>query len=519
MRYCKINMRYCGIKKISVCLLIIMMTGCASKVKPPPYSADSKEHSFTKKVAEESERLAATQKELRESVEKRPQKEIDIKPIVPEYDPLEDHIISLSMIDEDMQFALYSISKEVGINLIIDPAVSKEKKLITINFENASASVVLREILKTFDLYYTINHNMIMVKPFEERVFKLNFLDTNIKATFNVGGDVLGGGGDAGTTGLTGSFAIAGSSAAQGNPYDVLESVMAKTISPNGKYSINRISGTLYLKDTPAVIKSVSKLVNHLTEMLSRQILIEARIVEVSLTDNYKYGIDWALLRNETASGTRSEVKDASWALGRGMILSGLAGSPGAEFTVNATIDALKTFGVTKIVSNPSIRSKHAQPASISVGTSFSYKKSVKTTSNTGTTGLTTGTTTEVEVSTVFDGLILGVIPFIGEDGHITLLINPIKSDVDRESLALENVGDGQSITLPKVSVKEISTTISLNSGDVVILGGLIDRKELKGTKGVPFLSSIPILGALFRNDSKTEETSELVIILSVSLV
>ncbi len=513
-------MKYFKIKKISVCLLIIIMTGCASKVKTPPYSAESKDPSFAKKIAEESERLAAAQKELRETVEKRAQRDLDIKPILPEYDPLDDHIISLSMIDEDMQFALYSISKEVGINLIIDPAVSREKKLITINFENAPASVVLREILKTFDLYYTVNQNMIMVKPFEERVFKLNFLDTNINATFNVGGDVLGAGGaETGSTGLTGSFEISGRSAAQGNPYDVLESVLAKTISPNGKYSINRISGTLYLKDTPTVIKSVSKLVNHLTEMLSRQILIEARIVEVSLTDNYKYGIDWALLRNETASGTRAEITDASWALGRGMILSGLAGIAGSEYTVNATIDALKTFGVTKIVSNPSIRSKHAQPASISVGTSFSYKKSVKTTSNTAATGATTGTTTEVEVSTVFDGLILGVIPFIGEDGHITLLINPIKSDVDRESLALENVGEGQSITLPKVSVKEISTTISLNSGDVVILGGLIDRKELKGTKGVPILSSIPILGALFRNDSKTEETSELVIILSVSLV
>ena len=119
----------------------------------------------------------------------------------------------------------------------------------------------------------------------------------------------------------------------------------------------------------------------------------------------------------------------------------------------------------------------------------------------------------------MFDGLILGVIPFIEEGGRITLLINPIKSDVDQASLELENTGAGQSISLPVVHIKEISTTIALNSGDMVMLGGLIDKRHSTENRGVPILSSIPIFGYLFKNDFKSDVTREMVIILSVNVI
>jgi len=433
-----------------------------------------------------------------------------VEPVMPAYDPLEDHIVSFSMVDEDLQMVLYSLSQAVGMNLIIDPSVADEKRVITLNFTKASASVVLKEILTTFDLYYEVDRNVIRIKPFKERIFKLTFLDTNITTSFDIGGDVLGVAETEAAAGLTGSFKLSGKGARKGNAYDVLEDVVKKILSKGGTYSLNRLSGSLYVKDIPAVIRSIAKLVNHFREMLSRQILIEARIIEIALSQGYKYGIDWSLIRKEASTATK--INRASWSMGEGLVLSGVSRS----FNIDAIISALNTFGDTKIVSNPSIRSKHGQPAIISVGTSFTYKKSVKTTS---TYEATARETSEVEVSTVFDGLILGVIPFIKEDGEITLLINPIKSDVDRESLVPEVVGTGQSISLPEVSIKEISTTIALQSGDVVILGGLIDKRHVTDDKGVPLLSKIPILGYLFKGETESEEIRELVIILGVSLV
>jgi type II secretory pathway component GspD/PulD (secretin) len=101
-------------------------------------------------------------------------------------------------------------------------------------------------------------------------------------------------------------------------------------------------------------------------------------------------------------------------------------------------------------------------------------------------------------------------------------MINPIKSDVDRESLEPEAVGGAGSdlsISLPRVLIKEISTTISLNNNEVAILGGLIDRRNILDDNSVPGLSKIPVLGYLFKDKTQTEEIRELVIILSVSLV
>jgi general secretion pathway protein D len=138
---------------------------------------------------------------------------------------------------------------------------------------------------------------------------------------------------------------------------------------------------------------------------------------------------------------------------------------------------------------------------------------------------VTTGTDREirdVEVSTVFDGLILGVIPFIGQNQRISLLINPINSSVDRDSLIPKSLGGsttGSEISLPEVRIKEISTTIDIEDGDVVVLGGLIDDIQTKEDQGIPILSSIPIIGYLFKNEVKNVESRELVIIISVKLV
>jgi len=465
------------------------------------------------KVQEESEKLAKIQSALHDSIEKTAPGEIDIKPIMPAYDPLEDRIVSFSMINEDLRLILYSLSRAVGMNLIINPVVTIEEKPITINFEKVSASTVLKEILNSFDLYYEIEGNVIRVNPYQEKMFRLNFLDTHIETDFVVGGDVLGAGDQSGMEGLSGTFKLTGkgSEKGKGNPYDVIEDMVRRTISQGGKYSINRISGSLYVKDTPATIRMISKIINHAKEMLSRQILIEARIIEIILSDEYKYGIDWSVVRQDVDSKEK-RITGTSWVSEVGLAIQGIY----RHFNIDLTIDALNSFGDVKVVSNPTIRAKHGQPAIISVGTSISYTKSTETTT-TGT-GDNSDTTTQVEVSKVFDGLILGVIPFIEEGGKISLMINPIKSDVDRESLELINIGN-QSITLPEVRIKEINTTIALNNGDVVILGGLIDKRLTTDNKGVPFLSAIPGLGYLFKNEFKSEQSRELVIILSVSLI
>ena len=498
---------------ITTGILCLLFCGCSLG----PSSLLEPEHRPPRWVPEqtivESEEAGLATEKLVKGLEKDLPKEVDVEPVMPVYDPLEEHIVSFSMIDEDLKLILYSLSQSVGLSLIMEPGLSSEKRLVTLNFEKVSAATVLREILNTYDLFYEIDQNVIRIRSFEERFFELNFLDTNVEMSFEVGGDVLGVGESESTAGLSGTFKLSGSGSKKANTYDLIEQMIQRMMTKGGKYSLNRLSGSLYVRDTPRVISAVSRLITHFEEMLSRQIIIEARIVEVVLSDAYSYGIDWSILRSGENGVTK--LNSLSWSFGAGLALSGVS----KAYSLESAVDALRTFGETRIVSNPSIRSKHAKPAIISVGTSFSYKKSVSTT--TSSTSTETQDTTEVEVSTVFDGLILGIVPFIEKDGRITLLINPIKSDVDPASIEPVAIAatSADTISLPKVSIKEISTTISLNSGDVIFLGGLIDKHQQNEKKGVPFFSSIPILGYLFKNESMREETRELVIVLSVRVV
>lgn len=505
------------VKRPAIFLIVVaffFLDGCihgpSSVLDPKRPSADVIPKEI---IRTESNKLGTIQKELVETLEEKAPREVQVEPMMPEYDPLDDQIVSFSMVNEDLQLMLYTLSQAVGMNLIIDPNVSEEKRLVTLNFEKAPASTVLKEVLGSFDLYYEVEQNVIRVRSYDERIFKLNFLDATVNTAFDVGGDVLGAAETETATGLSGNFKLTGRGAKKGNPYDLVEEMIKGMLSEGGKSSLNRLSGSLYVKDRPAVIRSIARLVNHLKDMLARQILIEARIIEVTLSDEYAYGIDWSVVRDKSSSGSR--YSSVAWGLGTGLVLSHVD----RYMTVNATLDALKTFGDTKIVSNPSIRCKHSQPAIISVGTSFTYKKNVTTTLVDRDSR--TEESTEVEVSSVFDGLVLGVIPFIEEDGRITLLINPIKSDVDPISIQPEAVAGGgnASISLPSVSIKEISTTIGVNSGDVVILGGLIDKRRQTEKKGVPILSSIPLLGYLFKHDTVTQTTRELVIVLTVSMI
>lgn len=500
-------------KKVLAITLLFCLVGCAPashEVRAP----EDPETVLQARIKKDAADLARRQARQRVELERKAPMPLELHPVQPVYDPLEDRMVSFSMVDEPIHTVLYSLAKAVGMNLVLDPAIKKEEGRLTLNFEKASAAKVLREILRSYDLYYEVQDNVIRIRPYQEKIFNLNFLNTEVNSDFSVGGDVLGAGEDKAVGGLAGNFKLTGRSMGKSNAYDVLEENVKALISKSGKFTLNRLAGSLYIKDTPATIRAVARLINHFKDMLDRQILIEARIIEVALSKDHRYGINWSALREKAAEFT--QTTSASWGMGQGLILS----HQDNDLALDAVINALDTYGDTRVISNPSIRSKHSKPAIISVGTSYTYKKSVQTTRT--STGATQDVSTQVDVGTVFDGLILGVIPFIEEDGRISLMINPIKSDVDLESLVPESVGGTDSdlsISLPRVLIKEISTTISLRNHEVAILGGLIDRRKIVQDSGVPGLSKIPVLKYLFKNELHTEETRELVIILSVSLV
>ena len=494
-----------------ILMLVFFLSGCLHHDLIP----EKQNPSLGSQIKKDSDSLGEDQETRFQALEKKAEKNLAVQPVLPKYDPLEDQKISFSMVDEKLETILFLLADTVGMNLMMDTKLKGQQNIVTLNFQNVSAKTVLKELAEQFDLDCRVEGNIIRINTFAEQFFPLNFIDTNVEIGFDVGGDVLGGSGTGteNASGLAGSVTMKGKGPEKANPYVVLEELIARVKSEGGVLAINKLSGTLYIKDKPSVVKTVSRLLSHFREMLSRQILIEARIIEVTLSKGFEYGIDWNLVRASTPGSDR-KLSRAAWNLTNGLVLNGFDDA----FTLSSVISALEAFGEVKIVSNPTVRAKHGNPAIISVGDSISYKKSVETTIETTATGQTERT--EVEVSSVFDGLILGVIPFIEPNEKINLLINPVKSDVDKESIEKpEQVGSDISISLPKVGIKEISTTITINSGDVIVLGGLISSQNTKRDKGVPLLSRIPLLGNAFKDDYVSEERKELVIILNVRTI
>ena len=127
-----------------------------------------------------------------------------------------------------------------------------------------------------------------------------------------------------------------------------------------------------------------------------------------------------------------------------------------------------------------------------------------------------------VVTGNLFDGVMLGVIPFISEDGTVNLTINPVQTLVEPGSTALVDVGSPASplkISLPVVDFKGITTSLSLHDGDTVILGGLISESGNRSKTGIPVVAEIPILGELAGTQTRQSNSRELVVVLKVHVL
>lgn len=531
---------------------LAVTTGCASPVKKEvERDIDKLQNNPPERHPEttlraQMEELNRRQQALR-ALQQIDDPKPDLDPVMPEYNPLDDVMVSLEMDQADVRHVLMILAKETGMNLLIDPEVVNNPPELSISFRSVPASMVFEKVLRIADLSGRVENNVLHVTPYEEAMFQLDFLETNSSMSYDVGGNVLGGGrGQGGGAGggsgssastnaghqLMGRFSIRGTGPSVTNPYEQIDRALAGMVTGGGRYQLNRMTGVLYVRAKPSAVRAVRQLVERYKKVLSRQILIEARIMEVRLSDDFRAGVDWAMIRDQLAvtRGFSQDVNAPSSltlpANGNGLFSLNIGDRsnivPGGGLGITygngnsiAVVNLLKQFGDVNVVSNPTIRAKHGQPALISVGQTNSFVRDTSVTTNTG--GGAAVTETEVNVDSVFDGLIVGVVPFITEEGRVSLMVHPIQSDVDENSLALQVLSGNTAVALPRVDLKEISTVLEMNNNDTVLLGGLIDKGKSRTRTAVPMMAEIPVLGALFRNEVETDSLRELVIMLRVS--
>lgn len=556
-------------KIYSVIMATAVMTGCANNVSK--YNMEHVKHIddqthelITERVDIESEKLYSQLDKLKQKINDVKSPVIELIAIEPEYNPLDAVNVTIDTDNGNVQNILRAIAEQAGMSLLLDPELSELNRQVTMHLNDVPASLVFDNVLKLLDLDGEVKSNLLIVRPFEERYFALDFLQTGGVLDFSMGGDVFGANKSTGSSGgsssnsMVGNLSLSGSGPQGNNPYEQLDKMLEKVIgkvessqgdnaivglatSDNEKrdnttkpfYSLNEMTGTLFVKAKPSQVKVITELVESYKDVLSRQILIEAQIIDVRLKEQFQYGVDWSLLRQELVGGyggatglvgnVATVIPDAV-GVGRTITLPGatigneLGRSLGAVFsdgTFTTAVNMLQGYGTVRVLSNPSIRVKNARPAFISVGQNTQYiAESTLTVNNAGGSAITTA---DVTTSSAFNGIILGVETFISDDGSINLTIHPMQSEVDQNSLALIDAGGGTKVTLPVIDFKGMVTSLSLNDGDTVIIGGLIDEVGSNGGDGIPGLADIPGLRRLFGGESSSKQSRELVIILRVT--
>lgn len=269
----------------------------------------------------------------------------------------------------------------------------------------------------------------------------------------------------------------------------VIKPILDNYLSSYGTVTAMPERNILVVEETPEYLAQIAALVSEL-DSPPKQILIEARILEVSLNDSDTYGINWAKLFN--ADG------------GSGSF--GIGGLPvpasGAFFSlvtpnVELALDALKTRDRVRTLSSPKLLALENQQASVVIGERQGYKV---------TTTINQVTTESIEF--LESGVILKVLPRVDGDGRVMLDIHP---EVSSGSVSPDGV--------PSQTTTEVSTQMLANDGQTIFIGGLIKNNVSEGKDGVQGLSDVPLLGKLFSSEAKTSFNTETVVLITPYIV
>jgi len=271
-------------------------------------------------------------------------------------------------------------------------------------------------------------------------------------------------------------------------------------------------AGLVTVRAFPEEIKAVKRFINQSQEHLRRQVIIEAKIMEVTLNDDYQQGVRWDQVLGHIGS---TDINFSTTGTVAGNAISALVGgTTGVAFNnkdFSGVINLLSTQGNVQVLSSPRITAINNQKAVIKVGNDEYFVTNV---SSTTTTGTATTVTPEVDLTPFFSGIALDVTPQIDSDGEVVLHVHPSVTVTD-EKIKTITLSD-QNIVLPlaQSSVRESDSIIRAKSGEIVVIGGLIETRKVDNESKTPLLGDIPLVGNLFKSKGQVTQKKELVILL-----
>ncbi len=431
----------------------------------------------------------------------------------------------------EIQDALLLLSRQTGASIVPDRDVTGRT---TVDLRDRSLRDILYAILKPSGYTVYVENGLIRVsRPrLISRTFTVNYMKDKRSSTSTMNASIS----DSGSPGAaqsTGVLASGGSSSAQGSVtvqtsgvsdfwremikgLEVIifgdtatggrtESGHSRSDKAGRRLIVNELAGVVLVRDFSDNMEQVREFLEDVERSVKRQVLIQAHIAEVTLSNTFSLGIDWSYLRTLDAGSSNPTTVTLS----QGLVPSPPTGVFQFSLTNNkltALLDALKEQGQLNILSSPKVATLNNQKAVIKL-TTKEVSWFQKTTTYPGSPPVQI-TDTLPQIDEI--GIYLDVTPQVNEKGVISMQIHPSISEKSRTSVS----PDGRS-TRPVIDVREVDTMIEVRNGETAVIAGLIVDKIIETRRSVPFLGDIPWLGALFRYTSQEKKKTELVMLIT----
>ena len=294
------------------------------------------------------------------------------------------------------------------------------------------------------------------------------------------------------------------------------------------KFSINKQAGIVSVYGTDRQQREVSKYLKELHRSVTSQVLIEAKVLEVGLKDEFAAGIDWSAL--EIPGGETTLGFTIAGATKRPSPEPAI--DPSANFRIaysgndlSAIVDAISRFGTVRALASPRLTVLNNQSAVLNVANNQVYFAiDINTTTDNGVT------TTDIDsdIRNVPEGILINVQPSIDLDTRtVSLSVRPTVTKITEfvndpaVAFAVAQAGVGSDITspVPVVNVQEMDSVVRMHSGEGIVMGGLMQDRTTSQQNGVPVLSEIPMVGSIFRTQGDNIQKNELIVFLRATII